>query len=140
MELINNIRKNTPSIIFGQEDFNEDDVFYSNIKFDFHKKGLIVNLETNNQLIVSGEISTNFKSNEKDIFKSYDNCIIIRLSAKQKKFTLCKVIYNYIGIITINDDIPDGDIPPYKMDLYGIYPLGIYVKDYRKVGTYYSNN
>ncbi len=139
MELINNIRKNTPSIIFGQEDFNQDDVFYSNIKLDFHKKGLIINLENNNELNVNGKISNNLKGNEKEIFQSYDNYFIIRIIAKQKKFTLCKVIYRYVGVITINNDISDGDIPAYKMDLYGIYPLGVYIKDYRKVGTYYSN-
>ncbi len=140
MSLIKNIRQNTPSMIFGQVDQNME-VFGSDIKIEFYNNSILVDLQTNNQLKISGKICNDFKGNEKKIFSCYSNqnIIIIKFVTRLNKITMCNTKYKYIGVLYENDDMEDINSPNYKMQLYGIYPIGSYVKDYKKVGTFYSD-
>jgi hypothetical protein len=139
MTVIESIRKYTPSISFSQD--GEPYAFFdSDMKIEFYKNSIFVKLDQNNQLKITGKIG-NLNITEKKIFKCYldKDIMVINFVTKLKGFSLCNPQYKYIGILYENDDMKDINCPNYKMELYGVYPIGSYVKDYKKVGTFYSD-
>ena len=136
--IIDSLKQNNEPITFSMGES------YYDITIAFQDNKLLVFYnDTDIDIDVSAKIIKKFRKYEDEIFKNIKeyhdfNKLIIKIKTSEKYMCfLCKEYYEFIGIITINNDKKNKS--KYTLVLFEYFKLGMYRRYYNPVGIFYSD-